>query len=198
MAESVANVLFDVLDKYFFFPLVESTDPIHLEDALRANAPRGSVELNNNSNTGCKGATQCDRAGWSINEVSSSAYFPTVLSPEQRAAFAEGRELYGLGLLGLKTRMSEEQAAAVDRAFRELHDITGGWARRAANLLSEISSADSNFIRSVRHCIVSRGQLIATLGKLVLFGLNDLVEPTDVYSASREPKLACFKMIAER
>jgi hypothetical protein len=45
---------------------------------------------------------------------------------------------------------------------------------------------------------VRAGQLVATLGKLLLFQLAGSFPPASVYSASKEPKLACFRRILHR
>lgn len=98
--------------------------------------------------------------------------------------------------------------------------LGGGWLSHARRLLRELSGHGAGGSGStavaaaaqaqcgaqqrqpqqqqprMRHVLVTSGQLVATYGKLLLFGLDGLFGLGAVYSASGATKLHCFKRIA--
>eukprot|EP00884_Botryococcus_braunii_P016256 jgi/Botrbrau1/3313/Bobra.0048s0010.1 len=80
-----------------------------------------------------------------------------------------------------------------------MRDLEGGATKeesQAAQQAQASSSASSDLPGlKVTHVVVTTGQLIPTLAKLMLFKLSGLISPENVYSARKIGKSACFDRI---
>ncbi|KAL0050629.1 hypothetical protein WJX82_003772 [Trebouxia sp. C0006] len=75
--------------------------------------------------------------------------------------------------------------------------------QQLSKLMQKTSGGPSNWIDTddnadVVNVLVTTGQLVPTLGKLLLFKLDGAFKATSVYSARNEGKAHCFDLIAER
>lgn len=115
--------------------------------------------------------------------------------------YAQVRDTYDGGTEQLKRRMLPDMAATWQDLYRRSNALTGGWLTSAQHLLTDITSlaAAGSFGGgrpvAVHHFVVSTGQLVATLGKMVLFDLAHAVPAQNVLSASKESKLFCFRYL---
>ena len=50
----------------------------------------------------------------------------------------------------------------------------------------------------MHHVLVTTGQLIPTLGKLLICGLDTYVPPDNIYSARNETKESCFRLVERK
>ena len=86
--------------------------------------------------------------------------------------------------------------------FEQTDALTGGWLSRAAALLADCSASLAAAAgapgRPVLHQAVTSGQLVPTLGKLLLFRLDAFFRPEDVFSSRGVGKATCFARIEER
>ncbi len=82
--------------------------------------------------------------------------------------------------------------AELERLVRLLHRIDQAcrtWVSTARLVLSRVRGP---------HFIVTNGQLVPTLGKLLLYGLNRYVPVTHIYSSHYQPKLGLIRTIMSR
>ncbi|KAG1675256.1 hypothetical protein FOA52_016287 [Chlamydomonas sp. UWO 241] len=112
--------------------------------------------------------------------------------------FARARAQYAAGAdrLPLPPRCRD----ALPSAWSALEGASGGWAGAGGKVLAELAgcSAEERGGCKIVNVMVSRGQLLATLVKLMLFRLAPHFRWEDVYSASSEIKRACFERAAAR
>ncbi|GLI65323.1 hypothetical protein VaNZ11_008866 [Volvox africanus] len=114
--------------------------------------------------------------------------------------------------------MGSEQLKERASILVEAEKLTGGWVAAARQLLAGVTATAATSaaaatppasrpgapgravlaFRSVRHVLVSAGHLVATLGKLVLWGLDKYFDIRDIYSASGRPKLEIFRSLRSR
>lgn len=98
-----------------------------------------------------------------------------------------------------KMPLSPEEREQHKKLRAQLESATGHWLRSSTALLEAISDLGAAKGITVRHVIVTTGQLVATLGKMLMFGLPTHLIPADnVYSASKQTKLAVFKKLRQR
>jgi hypothetical protein len=75
--------------------------------------------------------------------------------------------------------------------------VTGGWLTHAKRLVQAVQRASKD--RGAPVCVlVSAGQIVPTLAKLILFQLHEIFPSENVYSSRRDGKLKCFETIAQR
>ncbi|GIL55655.1 hypothetical protein Vafri_11200 [Volvox africanus] len=113
--------------------------------------------------------------------------------------------------------MGSEQLRERASILADAEKLTGGWVAAARQLLAGVTATAAVnaaaasplsrpgaperpvlAFRSVRHVLVSAGHLVATLGKLVLWGLDEYFDIRDIYSASGRPKLEIFRSLRTR
>ncbi|KQK19999.1 eyes absent homolog 2 [Brachypodium distachyon] len=77
---------------------------------------------------------------------------------------------------------------------------TDGWLSSAHKLLEEAlgkSTAEPAAKPSNINCIVTSGSLVPSVGKCLLYRLDDVVSADNIYSSWEKGKLQCFKWIKE-
>ena len=224
-AEAWADVVFDVLDEIFRFPVVEHCDPTHLEDVLAQHEvqafPAISADHDQEKGGSEPGRDDCQAAA-------IPADLRQQYCPDQQEVFSEGRRIYDAGFQALKARMDEPRRHRLVACWAELEAVTGEWASAAAGLLralrlaGEINPTRRGGLASgatkgeiaegapgvcgaeeggqtgqgsgqdrwdfregsgcgvrtptrVTHIVVTRGQLLASMAKMMLFGFGNLV-----------------------
>ncbi|KAG2454220.1 hypothetical protein HYH02_001254 [Chlamydomonas schloesseri] len=132
---------------------------------------------------------------------SGAAGLPALLGAEKAgvlaAALAEVEALTGGWvaaarrlLTGLNTAVEQQAArrAAATAAGEDEAAAAGPW-------LGITAPPPALSYRRVRHVLVSAGHLVATLGKLLMWGLDEHFDIRDVYSASGRSKLDAFRQL---
>ena len=88
--------------------------------------------------------------------------------------------------------LSREETNERNEVLRQTNELTGGWlftAREAVRVASQSGCVN---------VLVSNGQLIPTLAKLVLYGLAPFFEVDHVYSSAQKGKYWCLQQIVNR
>uniref|UniRef100_A0A7S0WRN3 protein-tyrosine-phosphatase n=1 Tax=Chlamydomonas leiostraca TaxID=1034604 RepID=A0A7S0WRN3_9CHLO len=110
---------------------------------------------------------------------------------------AHVEKLYTGGYDKLALSANEREMHSLLRA--QLEAASGHWLRTSRALMEALTAEAAARGCTLHHVIVTTGQLVASLGKLLLFGLpTHLIPAHHVYSASKQTKLAVFKKLRQR
>ncbi|KAG2483358.1 hypothetical protein HYH03_017758 [Edaphochlamys debaryana] len=209
----LAGLVFDFVDNHLDFRLLDSMDPLSFGElwALAA-APEEAAEA---------GGAFLSAAGPmpSPHAVPHRQAFPAPAVP--RETVERIARVFGGGGEGLLGALGPAQSAELAAALAEAEALSGGWVAAARRLLAAVTAAVAAEavaaerglpppppphaalaggppFRTVRHVLVSAGHLVATLGKLLLWGLDGAFDIRDVYSASGRSKLDAFRALRLR
>lgn len=155
-------------DEFLHFAQVEHLDPVHITETAGTLAP----------NTGADGRP--------AEGSESSEHDVAALYTQAGHVFSHST---------VSSLLTPDQAAAHNALYEETDRITGGWLQASHDLLLALQNAKPG---KVEHIVVSSGQLVATLAKLMLFKLDKFFPLSHIYSSSKASKLSCFLRIVDR
>ncbi|GFR48647.1 hypothetical protein Agub_g10600, partial [Astrephomene gubernaculifera] len=205
LGQRLADLVFDFCDDHMDFRALDGLDPLNFAE-LWSQACTSSASSGQQPATDASATTRDNTANPAICNTSTAAAIVPKRSTLERIA-----RVYSSGADGLSDVLGTAGCSKLAEALAEAEELTGGWVAAARRLLTEVTSAAAASaeggappaaaevtFRRVRHVLVSAGHLVATLGKLLLWGLDEHFDIRDVYSASGRPKLACFRALCSR
>jgi len=86
--------------------------------------------------------------------------------------------------------ISRSLAQELEETYREIDEFTDSWLSQARSLLKFPSE-------NLMHCIVTSGQLIPSIAKIIVYKLNTFVPISFVFSSRTVGKRSCFRRIKE-
>ena len=117
----------------------------------------------------------------------------------QRHLARRYRQISAAYVKGLDSMGTQRVRQRWQQLFAQTDLLTGGWLSHAAQLLKDCTSLPaSSGSMPVHHVVVTSGQLVPSLAKLLLFRLSALFQPGDVYSSRGSTKAACFDLVERR
>ncbi|GLC58567.1 hypothetical protein PLESTB_001375300 [Pleodorina starrii] len=203
LGRRLADMVFSFCDNHMSFKKFDDMDPTSFLE-LWASAAAG---VSGGGGAGISGGGAA-AAGAAAVAAAAAAVDRTTL---ERVA-----ELYGGGAAGLADVLGDADCRTLALVLAEAERLTGGWVAAARRLLAGVTAAVTEaattgaqqqqqqqqapvlVFHQVRHVLVSAGHLVATLGKLLLWGLDEHFDIRDVYSASGRPKLEIFRALRLR
>ncbi|KXZ49943.1 hypothetical protein GPECTOR_18g101 [Gonium pectorale] len=208
LGQRLADFVFDFCDNHMDFRALDTVDPMSFAE-LWAEASVAIAQAEADADSPAAGGdNNAGRAGAGRRGVATRATLERIAT------------VYAGGAEGLTEVVGAEGRRALAEALAEVERLTGGWVSAARRLLAGVSAAaeaaDASsagpgpgvmaeagappalVFRGVRHVLVSAGHLVATLGKLLLWGLDPHFDIRDVYSASGRTKLDAFRALRSR
>ncbi|KAK9855487.1 hypothetical protein WJX84_010946 [Apatococcus fuscideae] len=170
----------DLLDTHFFYDELDGHNVEHIDDAGISRTGEGPNPIRQDGRAGSVAAT------WA--------------SVQQRYQ------------QGIATLARQGQMELWVHLYNDTDTLTRGWLRHAAQLLQDCTAAASAApeaaatsagaelpaSRRVANILVSAGQLVATLAKLLLFRLDRFFPIQNIYSSAVHGKQECFSRIRQQ
>lgn len=181
------ELIFDLADSHLFFNDLEECDQVHIDDV--ASDDNGQ-DLSNYSfpadgfRQASQGANLCVATG-----VRGGVDWMRKLAFRYRRVkelFNSYRNNVG-GLLGAQKREAWLQLR------QEIEVMTDSWLTLALKSLSIIASR-----QNCVNVLVTTTQLVPAVAKVLLYGLGNVFDVENIYSAAKAGKDSCFERIASR
>uniref|UniRef100_A0A7S1T6B2 protein-tyrosine-phosphatase n=1 Tax=Tetraselmis chuii TaxID=63592 RepID=A0A7S1T6B2_9CHLO len=180
LGEQWQDAILDFIDDFFFYRQVEDVNIAHVS------------ELD-------KFPDSDDDSPLDLDASSSSGPFTEIckdVALRMRAAVS----LYGQGLETMD--ISLKRSADLCDLYEKTDQMANGWLSHARKTLLELQRLSTRLREEedteTHMMLVTTGELLPTLAKLMLFRLEEFFRPDDIYSAKGPGKLWCFKHIQQR
>jgi len=99
------------------------------------------------------------------------------------------RDVYN-GIIDIRSLLSSTGVHEVNTLYSEIDKFTTGWLGRGKNLLKLAMEK-----KEVLNVLITSGQLVPTIAKMIAYRLNDIIPIQNIYSSSTVGKHWCLNKI---